>query len=94
LSGPALRRPGGDGRITSGDHRVAQRWAWALWRRPEAVEGLYWRSRFDDSRFNVALFDRAEDALAPAVVGTWDAPAQRALALLASILNTYDFGLI
>lgn len=31
LTGPALRRPGGDARIISGDHRVAQRWALALW---------------------------------------------------------------
>ena len=56
------------------------------------MDGFYWRSRFDDSRFNVALFDRAEGALAPTLVGTRDAPPQRTL--LASILNTYDFGLI
>lgn len=92
LTGPALRRLGGDTRITSGDHRVAQRWALALWQRPEGVDGLYWRSRFDDSRFNVALFDRAEDALAPSVAGTWDAPPQRSL--LASILDSYDFALV
>jgi hypothetical protein len=83
---------GGDARVTSGDYHVAQRWSLALWQHPQQPDVLYWRSRFDDSRHCVALFDRARDALDPELLGTWNAIDREPL--LASILDEYDFGLV
>ena len=91
LTGPSLRRLDGDTRVTTGDYRIAGQWGLALWQHPQRPDGLYWRSRFDDNRYCVALFDRARDALDPVVLGTWDSPAHASL--LAAILDAYDFGL-
>jgi hypothetical protein len=92
LTGASLRRLGADTRVTSGDHHVAQRWALALWQHRQTPDGLYWRSRFDDGRYCVALFDRAQDALDPAVLGPWDSAAHATL--LGAILDEYGFGLV
>lgn len=92
LSGPGLRRLGADARLSTGDYRIAQRWALALWQHPSHPDGLYWRSRFDPSRACVAVFDRAGDAISCHPVGSLADPALTAL--LAEILNTYDFGLV
>lgn len=91
LSGASLRRVGADTRVVSGDYQVAQRWALALWQHPQMPDGLYWRSRFDDNRYCVALFDRAKASLDPVILGAWDS-ADR-VSLLAAILDAYGFGL-
>jgi hypothetical protein len=92
LSGAALRQVSADARVTTGDHRIARRWALALWSHPQQPDGLYWRSRFDDDRYCIALFDRAQDALTVTDLGTLDRPQHRSL--LADILDAYGFGLM
>ena len=91
LTGAGARRIGADARLTTGDYRVAQRWSLALWEHPQRPDGIYWRSRFDDDRFAVALFDRAGAGVEPEIVGMWDSPA--VTVLLADILDAYGIGL-
>lgn len=43
-----------------------QRLAPSLWTHPDEIDGIEYRSRWDDSLLCVALFDRASGALAPA----------------------------
>jgi hypothetical protein len=43
-----------------------QRLAVSLWGHPDEIDGIQYRSRWDDSLLCVALFERAAGALAPA----------------------------
>jgi hypothetical protein len=65
ISGAGLTWIGADSRLTTGSYSVAQAWAKALWQHSRHVDGLYYRSRYDPSRFCVVLFsDRvATDSL-------------------------------
>lgn len=92
LTGPGLAQLGADERLCAGDHSVAQRWALALWTHPSQPDGLYYRARHDPSRFCVALYERAGDALCVIRQGSLLEPGQ--VALLANILDTYAFGLL
>jgi hypothetical protein len=92
LAGPGLARFGADAGLISGSYRVAQRWALALWRHPDAPDGLLYRCRHDPSRHAVAVFDRAADALHAVPVGGLADPEQAPL--LADVLATYGFGLL
>ena len=92
LAGSGLARLGADARLTTGDYRIAQRWALALWRHPDQPDGLYYRCRHDPSRCAVALFDRVAPVLRALPVGRL---ADGELApLLAELLATYGFGLL
>ncbi|MFO1113583.1 MAG: RES domain-containing protein [Rhodospirillales bacterium] len=44
-------------------YAAARPWAAALFAHPQRPDGLCWRSRFDDSLFCVALFDRCKGDL-------------------------------
>jgi hypothetical protein len=92
LTGPGLARLGADERLCAGDHAVAQRWALALWAHSSHPDGLYYRARHDPSRFCLALYDRAADAVRASRQGSLLEPANTAL--LADILEVYNFGLI
>jgi hypothetical protein len=92
LTGPGLARLGADERLCAGDHAVAQRWALALWAHSSHPDGLYYRARHDPSRFCLALYDRAADAVRASRQGSLLEPANTAL--LANILEVYNFGLI
>lgn len=92
LAGPGLARLGADGRLATGDYRVAGRWALALWRHPELPDGLRYRCRHDPSRHAVALFDRAADAVRAEPAGSLGDAAQAAV--LGDVLATYGFGLL
>lgn len=92
LSGPGLAQIGADERLCSGEHETAQQWSLALWQHPAVVDGLYYRARHDPSRMSVALFDRAAPAVA--VVRDGVLLDGRHQALLADILETYQFALL
>lgn len=55
LTGQGLARIRADGRLTTGDYRVARRWSLALHRHPDRPDGIMWRSRFDQSKTSFAL---------------------------------------
>jgi RES domain len=65
ISGAGLTWIGADARLTTGSYSIAQAWAKALWQHSPHVDGLYYRSRYDPSRFCIVLFsDRvATDSL-------------------------------
>jgi hypothetical protein len=92
LSGAGLARIGADERLCSGEYDVAQQWALALWQHPATVDGLHYRARHDPSRTSVALFDRAASAVT--IVGDGGLLADANKALLAAILDTYQFSLL
>jgi hypothetical protein len=92
LTGPGLARLGADERLCSGEHRIAQRWAMALWSHPEALDGLVFRARHDPSRRAFAIFDRAQAELVSVSLGSLLDPPNHAL--LGDILDTYRFDLI
>ena len=92
LTGSGLARIGADERLCAGDHRIAQRWALALWQHPAAPDGLLYRARHDPSRYCVAIFDRAEPAIRTVLLGGMLAAEQ--ISLVGNILDTFGFGLV
>jgi hypothetical protein len=87
-----LARIGADARLLSGSHRVAQRWSAALRNHPSRPAGLVYPARHDTARNACALFDLSDSILQLTNAGSLLDP-QHAL-LLATILDTYGFGLI
>jgi hypothetical protein len=92
LTGAGLARLGADGRLCSGDHHVARQWSLALWRHPDAPDGLLFRARHDPSRAAVAIFDRAQGSLHTMELGSLLEPSHAML--LADMLTTYGFGIL
>jgi hypothetical protein len=92
LEGPGLSRIGADNRLTDGSYDLSQRWALALYEHPDRPDGLLYRSRHDPSRLCAAIFDRASSALTATSLGSL-ADANNA-ALLADLLDTYEYSLI
>ena len=86
LTGPGLARLGADERLCAGGHAVAQRWALALWTHPSRPDGLYFRARHDPSRFCVAIYDRAADAVHAIPQNSLIEPSH--IALLADVNST------
>jgi hypothetical protein len=89
LTGEGLARIGADGRLTSGDRLVAQRWSQAIWRHPATVDGIRYRVRHDQSEIAVALFDRVSGALTVDLVGQLTG-----LPNLPTVLSRYNVALI
>jgi len=88
--GPGLVRLGVVAEVAHGHpYERCQSIALDLWKHPDVVDGIEYRSRWDNDRLCMALFDRASDAL--------DAPDHtRSLVdpgLLLPILQIYDIGL-
>ena len=92
LTAPGMARIRADGRLTTGDYAVAQRWSLALHDHPDQPDGLIWRSRFDLSRVCLAVYDRARSHIRTVAVCSLDDPAFAPE--LAAILDRYDFALV
>ena len=87
-----LTRIGADLGLLAGSHALAQRWSAALRDHPARPAGLLYPARHDVARRACALFDLPESAFEVTNAGSLlDHPNA---AVLASILNTYDFGLV
>jgi hypothetical protein len=87
-----LARIGADARLLSGSHRIAQRWSAALRNHSSKPAGLVYPARHDTARNACALFDLPDSILQVTNAGSLLEP-QHAL-LLATVLDTYGFGLI
>jgi hypothetical protein len=57
LTGSGLTQIGADARLTTGTYSLSQLWSQALYNHDDKVDGLYYRSRYDPSRFCVALYN-------------------------------------
>jgi len=80
-----------DNRINNGeDYGVSRQWAQAIWQHPDTVDGIRYPSRHDPSRILCGLFDRAKENLQSSKLGTLLEKPQT----LATILDTYNFGLV
>lgn len=67
LAGSSLVRMHCDGSIsTVPRYTVPRQWALALWKHPKRVDGIRYVSRFINSQYAVALFDRVADGLSVA----------------------------
>lgn len=87
-----LARIGADAGLFSGSHAVAQRWSAALRRHPAKPAGIVYPARHDAARKSCALFDLPDSAFTVTKAGSLLEPPHAKL--LATILDTYDFGLI
>jgi hypothetical protein len=92
LTGPGLSKIGADGRLCTGNHRLSQRWALALWQHSMQVDGIYYRARHDLSHNCAAIFDRAMDCWT--VKQTLRCTGNEFKETFAEILDHYEFGLI
>jgi hypothetical protein len=86
VSGKNLSLLGTDTQLVTGDYGTAGEWALRFMRHPLQIAGIYYPSRHDNDRFNVALFKRPhlleqiEDAdLLPANVKRWKRRSRRGL---------------
>lgn len=70
LAGKGLVRMGVDGRLNSGDYRIAQRWSSAFFAHADDADGILYPSRHDPKQRLAALFDRAEPLLTCKPCGT------------------------
>jgi RES domain len=87
-----LARVGADGRLLTGSHAIAQRWSAALRNHPVSPKGLLYPGRHDVARYGCALYDLPASTFEVNDSGSLIEPHHSAL--LASILDTYGFGLI
>jgi hypothetical protein len=92
LTGPGLARIRADGRLTTGDYRVAQRWSLALHRHPDQPDGIMWRSRLDQSKTCFAVYERAASSTEVTALCSLSNPTFSSQ--LAGILDFYSFGLV
>jgi hypothetical protein len=92
LRGPGLRQLGADGRLSTGDYGVAQRWSLALHEHPAQLDGILYGSRFDPRQDCLALFERASTAVMAG--GSTDLVDAANAHLLSSLLDAYQMELI
>jgi hypothetical protein len=90
LHGSNLARLGITAEVASGgDYQSSQLWSRALWEHADQPDGMFYRSRHDDSALCVAVYDRAKDSLAV----TGNQPLTGDAQQLASLLKRYGVGL-
>lgn len=92
LTGPGLAHLGADQRLCTGDYRMAQQWSLALFRHPDAPDGICYRSRHDPARLCAAVYQRAARTLR--VVRQLSLGEPEATWLLGTVQHTYAFSLI
>jgi RES domain len=90
LTGGGLTHIDADARLLTGDYTIAQQWSLAFWQHPETIDGIYYRSRYDPSRFCIGLYDRAQNKLEISFTKSFLDDRSR----LAEILEIYQYGYI
>ena len=89
LHGPGLTRLRITASMVHGPYDVCRSLALELWKHPKQIDGIAYRSRFDNDEICVALFDRAGDAV---VIGSTEGLVDDEVRL-GDILDKYDVGL-
>lgn len=77
------------GEVSSGDHKLSQKWSRALYEHPEEVDGILYRCRHDQEKQSVALFDREPGILSVELYTKWSDLNP----LLGNLLDYYKMGL-
>jgi chromosome partitioning protein len=57
ISGIGLVSIGADSRIYTGSYQISQSWSQTFYEHPDRVDGIYYPSRYDSSRYCVALYE-------------------------------------
>ncbi len=91
VTGSGLVKMGVDSRLSSGSYTVARQWAQAIHDHPQQVDGIRYRSRHDDGRYCLGIFDRCKNELQEQNLGNL---IEFNPQLLAEILNCYDYALL
>ena len=89
LTSSGLAILGTTAEITTGEHKISQKWSNAFYYHPDKPDGIYYRARHDPSRFCIALYDRAQTNIKIEKTCLW-----ANVSLLAEILGEYQFGLV
>jgi hypothetical protein len=58
-TGPNLSKIGTDAQFLTGRYSTTRKWAARMMKHPDDIDGVWYRSRHDPNRLNVALFQRA-----------------------------------
>ena len=91
LTGASLKTLGGDGTLsTIVPYALPQRWAMAVHRHPQRVDGIYYISRHLNDRPAAALFDRAATKLGAAAYAPLP-KARRVIDAIAELHISFDF---
>jgi hypothetical protein len=89
FGGRGLRRLHTSAASIHAPYAVTQAWSRALWLHPDRVDGIAYRSGWDDDLTCIALFDRAAGAL----LVDWGAPIMDLPHRLGPILDRYEIAL-
>lgn len=92
LRGPGLAAIEADARLTSGPHRVSQRWSRPLFEHPQRPDGIVWRSRADPEQIAVALHERVRATVNAIIRGRL--ADQRNADLLEAISERYHLAIL
>lgn len=93
LASSGLARLGADARLTAGEsYDPPHRWMLAIHDHPKKPDGIAYTARHDPSRVCAAIFERVSADLDVATLGSLADPAH--VPLLATLLDTYKFGLV
>ena len=68
--GNGLHKLGATAEVLNGSYSISRPWGRACWAHPSKPDGIIYRARHDDDQFAIALFDRAEDAIAASAAPT------------------------
>jgi hypothetical protein len=93
LTGQYLSHIRADARLLTCDYEVSQKWSQAIQQHHQKVDGLYYHSRFDPSRFCIAIFENK-----PAIAWTKSVPlslvSPEYRSCLWEAIDTYRCGVI
>jgi len=92
VTGQYLAQMGVDSRLFAADHAIAQQWSEAIYRHPQAPDGVLYPARHDQTRLCAALFDRVQSAVSAISGGRLDDRTNEGL--LGKLLAEYKFGLL
>jgi RES domain len=92
LTGKGLTLLDADARLLTGDYKIAQQWSKALQNHPSNPDGIYYRSRYDPSRFCLALY-QIRNSSTLKTINTYDCLSDEYVNRLAAILEEYQYGL-
>ncbi len=82
-----------DARLLTGSYEIAQQWSKNLQDHPSNPDGIYYRSRYDPSRFCLALYQVRTHSILQ-VITTHELMSDEYTKRLGFILDEYEYGLV